>query len=113
MGFRLNNHCYVNVQDALSTFNDTAPTTLFNLNTLTILNKFNTSITTSGLITYSVKDQNNTTLTTNATQQLTTCDDTQIISFEQINIVLIFWFVVLLGVIVGYSSSKQKTHVNI
>lgn len=113
MGFRFNNHCYVDSLDALSAFNDSPSVTLFSSGNLKVLTNFNTSIDSNGLIIYSIKDETNTTLTTNITKQLPICDDTKPIQIEQVNVLLIFWAILILGVITGFSASKQSTKVQI
>ena len=69
------------------------------------------TLTDSGLFTYSTKDQNGIVTQTNATIQLATCE-TPTLNELHLTVTIAFWFALIIGIIAGFGITKHKSTYN-
>lgn len=110
MGYRFNNYCYTSENDALGAFLDTYPQTLAigTSTDIVFLNVSSSSVSSTGLITFSLQDQASNTVVNNATLQLQACDVDKPIMPDFFTVTFAFWFACILGVMAGYAQSKHS-----
>lgn len=115
MGFRFKNYCYTTENDALGAFLDTYPQTLAigSTSDISVLNVSTSSVSTGGLITYSLQDHTNTSVVSGVTLQLLTCNQDTPIQPDFFTVTIAFWFAVIFGCICGFGFTKHKTQVSL
>ena len=109
MGVQVNNVCYTEQNQALSTINAKFP--IFDTSQDKYLVSSSLDLTT-GLYQYTTKNSLGTVLQTNAQVYYPTCTQ-QTITHDGLIVTLAFWFACLLGAICGYNLTGSTPKVNI